>query len=194
MFFTSGRMYYTRTGQSGLLYRSFVPESGIFSAASFTATGNLADLDFSKVGGMVLSGSKLYYVTRNDGVLHQINWNGTVPVAGTSVPISGPAIDGINWTAPGLFQYALAPSNQPPTAKAAANCTGLVCQFSSSGSTDPDGTISAYLWNFGDGGTATSASPTHTYGNTGTYTVKLTLTDNKGAQGSTTISVRVRVR
>jgi PKD repeat protein len=172
-----------------------VPESGIVGAIGFSATGNLTDLDFSKVAGMILSGGKLYYVTRGDGILHQINWNGTAPVAGTTIPISGPAIDGINWTAPGLFQYAMpTPTNQPPKAKASASCTKLICSFSSAGSADPDGTITAYLWNFGDGSTSSNASPSHTYTSAGTYSVKLTVTDNKGVTGSTTISVRVSIR
>jgi hypothetical protein len=106
MFFSGNRIYYTKSGQNGLLYRYFVPESRIVGAVSYTASGNITGLDFGKVAGMLLSGTKLYYVTRNDGVLHQVNWNGTAPVVGTTIPISGPAIDGINWTAPGLFQYA----------------------------------------------------------------------------------------
>ena len=109
MFFTSDRIYYTMVGQSGLFYRYFVPESEIVGAVGYTATNNLTGLDFGKVGGMLLSGTKLYYVTRNDGILHQINWNGSAPVVGTSIPISGPALDGVNWTAPGLFLSTLAP-------------------------------------------------------------------------------------
>jgi hypothetical protein len=106
MFFTGDRIYYTRVGGNGLFYRYFVPESAIVGAVEYTATNNLVDLNFSRVGGMVLNGNKLYYVTRNDGILHQINWNGTMPVVGTALPVSGPLIDGVNWTAPGLFLYA----------------------------------------------------------------------------------------
>jgi hypothetical protein len=45
-------------------------------------------------------------VSRSGGILHRVDWNGTAPVAGTSIEISGPLIDGINWTSPGLFLYA----------------------------------------------------------------------------------------
>jgi hypothetical protein len=106
MFFTGNRIYYTRVGIAGLFYRYFVPESAIVGAVEYNASNNLLDLNFSRVGGMLLNGNKLYYVTRNDGILHQIDWNGTMPVVGTSSPISGPLIDGVNWTAPGLFLYA----------------------------------------------------------------------------------------
>jgi PKD repeat protein len=37
----------------------------------------------------------------------------------------------------------------------------------------------SYLWNFGDGATATESAPTHTYTSAGTYTVSLKVTDNK---------------
>lgn len=47
-------------------------------------------------------------------------------------------------------------------------------------STDSDGTIASWSWIFGDGTTSTSKDPTHKYSDDGTYTVKLTATDNNG--------------
>ena len=49
----------------------------------------------------------------------------------------------------------------------------------------------SYAWDFGDGGSATGATPDHTYAAAGTYQVKLTVTDNKGATNSTTQQVTV---
>ncbi|WP_414663018.1 PKD domain-containing protein [Horticoccus sp. 23ND18S-11] len=90
---------------------------------------------------------------------------------------------------------ASAPANQLPVAVASASTTSglapLPVNFSSSGSSDPDGTIASYLWAFGDGTTSTAASPAKTYSTPGTYTVKLTVTDNAGATGSATTSVTV---
>jgi PKD repeat protein len=68
---------------------------------------------------------------------------------------------------------------------------GAPVSFDGSGSTDPDGTIVAYNWEFGDGSTGTGVSPTHTYGAAGTFTVTLTVTDNAGATdtASTTATI-----
>jgi len=73
-----------------------------------------------------------------------------------------------------------APLNQPPTASFTFNCSDLSCSFAST-STDPDGTISAYSWTFGDGGTSNAQNPSHSYGAAGSYSVTLTVTDNQGA-------------
>lgn len=63
-------------------------------------------------------------------------------------------------------------------------------QFSSAGSTDSDGTIAAYSWNFGDSSPAdTTANPTHVYNAAGSYTATLTVTDNNGATKSKTVGV-----
>ena len=87
------------------------------------------------------------------------------------------------------------PTNQPPKAVVATpSCTGLSCSFDGSNSTDPDGTIASYSWDFGDGSAAGSgASPNHTYSDGGSYTVTLTVTDDQGATDTATTSVTVTV-
>jgi PKD repeat protein len=81
------------------------------------------------------------------------------------------------------------PPNEAPTAVAAGSCTVNVCTFSSTGSSDSDGTIASYLWYFGDGTTGTGANPTHTYSTGGNYTVELVVTDDDGASASIEIGV-----
>jgi len=67
----------------------------------------------------------------------------------------------------------------------------LTVQFDGTGSYDPDGQITAYLWDFGDGTTATGSRASHTYSGAGFYLVTLTVKDNSGKQGKDTRIVEV---
>ncbi len=78
-----------------------------------------------------------------------------------------------------------------PVARIAAATTGVRVAFDGSGSDDPDGTVTAYAWDFGDRTGSAALRPEHVYGRAGTYTVTLTVTDDKGATGTTTSSVTV---
>jgi PKD repeat protein len=75
-------------------------------------------------------------------------------------------------------------SNQRPVANANGPYTGaanVAVSFDSTGSNDPDGTIAAYDWDFGDGSPhGTGAAPSHSYAAGGNYNVILTVTDNDG--------------
>lgn len=85
--------------------------------------------------------------------------------------------------------------NLPPiaviTTSATTGAAPMAITFGSSGSSDPDGTISSYAWTFGDGTTGSGAQVNKTYSTAGTYTVTLRVTDNRGATAtaSTTIVV-----
>jgi len=83
------------------------------------------------------------------------------------------------------------PPNVTPTAAFTSSASGVALSVDGSSSTDSDGTIASYAWNFGDGGTGSGATATHTYGASGTYSVMLTVTDNRGGTGVTTQPVTV---
>jgi PKD repeat protein len=61
----------------------------------------------------------------------------------------------------------------------------LTCTFTST-SSDPDGTIAAYSWTFGDGTSSTAQNPVKVYTAGGSYTVTLRVTDNLGAVSTPT--------
>ncbi len=77
------------------------------------------------------------------------------------------------------------PTNQPPNADFGASCADLSCQFTD-WSSDSDGTVTAWSWDFGDGTSSGAQSPSHTYGSANTYTVTLMVTDDDGASSTTT--------
>ena len=83
-------------------------------------------------------------------------------------------------------------ANAGPSAVSTQTLTSTT--FNGSGSSDPDGTITSYAWTFGDGGSASGMTVSHAYATAGSYTVRLTVTDNLGATGSTTVSVTVMNR
>jgi PKD repeat protein len=67
----------------------------------------------------------------------------------------------------------------------------LEVAFDAFTSTDPDGSIVSYAWDFGDGQQGTGVTPTHTYTSEGTYTVTLTVTDNDGASRAASHEIAV---
>lgn len=80
------------------------------------------------------------------------------------------------------------PANKPPVASFTSSVNGLAVAFRDT-STDSDGNIASWRWDFGDGTSATDANPDKTYAKAGTYTVKLTVTDDDGATASSSAQV-----
>ncbi|HWH08630.1 MAG TPA: PKD domain-containing protein, partial [Candidatus Thermoplasmatota archaeon] len=73
--------------------------------------------------------------------------------------------------------------NRAPVATFGVSGSGLAWTFDAASSTDPDGDRLTYAWSFGDGATATGARVTHEYA-PGSYTARLTVTDDRGASAT----------
>jgi len=84
--------------------------------------------------------------------------------------------------------------NEAPKAVATATPSSgvapLEVQFKGSNSTD-DNKVTSYAWDFKDGSNATSANPSHTFAEAGTYAVQLTVKDEEGLSHSKTVTITV---
>ena len=108
-----------------------------------------------------------------------------------SYTVSATATDTTNQTNSDSIMVTVGNVNDPPTAYFTYNSSGLTCYFDASGSNDPDGSIVTYAWDFGDGGTESGVTVTHTYAEGGTYEVILTVTDDDGDTDTETKPVTV---
>src|SRR3989338_5599582 len=89
------------------------------------------------------------------------------------------------------------PGNQAPDANLTASAysanVGTYIAFYGNASSDPDGNIVNYAWDFGDGNTVASGTSImyHAYSGAGTKNIALTVTDNNGATDANTIGVSI---
>jgi PKD repeat protein len=84
------------------------------------------------------------------------------------------------------------PANGAPTADFSASCSSLECSFADL-STDADGTVVSWAWEFGDDATSADQNPSHTYAvaERTIVPVKLTVTDDQGLSSSKTAEITV---
>jgi hypothetical protein len=101
MFFDSGRLYYTLSGQSTLFYRYFTPSTNVIGAVRYTGT-NTTSVNLSNASAMFTSGNTLYVGDRNSGNLQAVSFSGGV-LSGTPSTVSGPVKDGVSWSVRSAF-------------------------------------------------------------------------------------------
>jgi len=85
--------------------------------------------------------------------------------------------------------------NQPPeaafTVSVSEGPAPLTVAFDASTSTDPDGVIAAFVWDFGDGANGSGVTISHAYATPGSYTARLTVTDDRGATHAASVTITV---
>lgn len=142
---------------------------GFLRTINTTSTGT-NHTTFSTNNGPVIDmdfgpDGKLYFITIFSPVLYRVDYNGGGGV------------------------------NLPPVASSSASqVTGpspLTVNFSSQGSSDPEGTPLIYNWNFGDGSTSNEANPTKTFNNEGQYAVSLSVSDGTSTTPASNLSISV---
>ncbi len=135
----------------------------------------------------------------------QLDSNGNVTAVNAFEPAAGTVVD-LKVAADGSLYYldifpgelhriSYSSTSHPPIAMASASTTQgvqpLQVQFSSAGSSDPDGNPLTFLWDFGDGTTSASPNPIKTFSARGAYTVRLTVSDGVSQSAATPIVVQV---
>ncbi len=125
------------------------------------------------------------------GATFTLSWDTTGLAAGTYVlEANASIVPGETYTANNISPQTIVNllANQSPVAQFTISTTsplvGQAVTLDASTSYDPDGTISNYSWNLGDGTTSTGATATHSYATAGTFTIILTVKDNEGATNS----------
>ena len=151
---------------------------------TFDANGNVNGVfNFEPSNGLPdgPTGDIVYLTEGPDGALYYVDlgYGDTTKVTGVS------KIRRIRYTG----------ANQSPVAAASGNPTTgpapLTVNFSSSGSSDPEGQPLTYQWTFGDGATSTIANPSHMYSQAGPYTARLAVSDGVNTTLSSPISINV---
>jgi PKD repeat protein len=187
MFYDSGRIYFTLANDANLYYRFFNPQTRIVGTLrnAVTTGTSLTSMAPQRVAGMFKSGSTIYLADKATGALFSIPFaNGVVS---GSAALTNNAID---WRARGLFVRSGLLPDVPPVALAAwTGCVLNVCSFDGTGSTDSDGSIVSYSWDFGDGATSTQSAPSYAYAHGGDFVATLTVTDDRGTSRSNTVDV-----
>jgi 6-phosphogluconolactonase (cycloisomerase 2 family) len=161
--------------------------SNSVNAYNIGSDGSLTSIPGSPFATDGTNGKALAFTP--DGKRLYVSNNGSDNITGFNVASDGSLtlIPGSPWptggTDPDLESIAITP-NQPPTAAFSVKSKPKKksAKFDGSSSTDSDGTVATYAWDFGDGTTKQTSSPAtrHKYAQPGRYLVTLTDTDNEG--------------
>ena len=204
-------LYVARKDTSGMLSAQLTEsESGAFKAVAATSGGPPDTVAVPIVDG---SGSAVWEILgANPNAIENVDvavyashdansTAGTVKIAGSYAPVSTVMVASradvpIPRFADSAESSSLLEINPCPTPSFTATPTAgkapLAVAFDASASKDPNGTITSYSWEFGDGVSATGTTAQHTYPSTGTYDTTLTVTDNAKAIARTSRTIIVR--
>jgi PKD repeat protein len=173
-----------------------MPSSGtsVTSGTSVSFTGSALDPEDG-----ALAGAALRWSSSRDGSLGA---GASLTLAGLSIgahTITLTATDSGGRTASAAITLTVTMGmmNAPPIARLTGPSTGqatTALSFDGSTSTDSDGTLTNWRFDFGDGSavqTGTMQQAVHTYAAAGSYTVTLTVTDNLGASATATLTVGI---
>jgi len=171
------------------------PSYNLNAFVAFSLTASATDAEGDDIHWTIASVPSLPVGATFDGNSGTLNWTPQASDAG-DYAVTITATDGLASTPANTTLHVTA-NNRPPVANAGGSYSGVVglpINFNGSASSDPDaGQTLTFDWSFGDGATATGATPSHAYSAAGSYLVGLTVTDNGSPvlNNSTTTSAQV---
>ncbi len=133
------------------------------------------------VRGLFVADDHLWYA-HGSGSLSRQRLSGVSLVPGTTQLMGGPSLDGIDWRSRALFvgPGPQPPANVPPEAPhRRLHAAELLIRRLGLGRSGRNDHVLG--WTFGDGVAASGATATHAFASDGTYSVRLAVTDNRGA-------------
>lgn len=185
-------------------------QPGTVSTFTFTISGgqqNSGGLNISANGGVLISTQastrlQAAEITHNqraiaatDGTISwSFDWQAPTTPGSYTLYAAGLSSNGDSSTTQddvATLSYVVTVSSAAPQSPTAVILAPMTAQlnttvsFDASTSSDPDGTINQYEWNFADGSTASGAQTTHIFDTAGTHTVTLTVTDSDNLTNST---------
>lgn len=162
---------------------------------NWDAAGNAVRWD-TNISDHVIPNS--YYLSAKPAWFGNLNWppydssNGGVMTLMnlTNLPAGYRFVYGVSPTS-GTVLENLAPTAVTFAKTAVTGAAPLAVTFSSSGSSDPEGAALSYSWNFGDGAISTSANPSHTFTNAGSFDVRMRVSDGTNSTLSSNLTIKV---
>jgi uncharacterized repeat protein (TIGR01451 family) len=186
---SAGTISFTSTGGGNFQITSnSLPPTVVASASPLTGNAPLT-VNFTATGSDLDGTIKSYSWNFGDNTpnssqqnpSHTYQINGTYQATVTVTDDSGLSVTSIPITITATL---------PPQVTASANVTSgktpLTVNFTAIGQN-----IVSYLWNFGDNTTSSQQNPTHTYQNSGAYTVTVTGTDSLGKTTTDSLTISV---
>jgi len=167
------------------------------------------DMKFKNDGTSEISGKCVFEVTESNGVIKEFSHDFANLESGATLEFSdkwdtATAKKGVQYKVIGYVSYSarttppqveIVSTNFPPTANFSYSPEKCIVNkditFDASSSTDSDGNVVSYYWDFGDGAISESKTVIHSFLKTGTYNVSLLVTDNNGGTSSVTKKINV---
>ena len=159
---------------------------------------SITQIDYSIDTPIWEDAAEIISLTENDGELTSSSetFSGQIDTSslstGDHLIYTRAYITGGSYGVPTVSRITIA-ENNAPVPQFIPTCDGLACSFDASESSDSDGTITSYQWDFNGEGTGSGEYPVFTFAEEGIKRITMTITDNSNNQTSKTSDIHLNV-